>query len=233
MLLNPDFVLAHCQRDEHLVLLVLHELWHVLLAHTRMYERATTVDNIAFDAIINAGLARSFPGPQWRGFLEAVNPAGARFQETRLVTTLQACRSLPAEQVLAGILESVERFAEGVLQQLAAVEDGLQRQLQVAEEIAGAHGQGMVGGVSEAQRLQDVDHARAARDQSGRVHAAAMDGRAAHLVGRRRPRGTRAPCGHAHVGMMLRFRLALPHTAIGALIAGCASYPWNSKSSYA
>jgi hypothetical protein len=75
LLLNPDFVAEHCKRDEHLFLLVMHELWHVILAHTRLYPRMTAAHNIAFDAIINAGLSRQFPGPEYRGFFEALNPA--------------------------------------------------------------------------------------------------------------------------------------------------------------
>jgi hypothetical protein len=74
MLLNPDFVARFCQRDEHLFLLVMHELWHIILAHTRLYPRVTTIHNIAFDAIINAGLARQFTAPEYRGFFEALNP---------------------------------------------------------------------------------------------------------------------------------------------------------------
>ncbi|MBW2397112.1 MAG: VWA domain-containing protein [Deltaproteobacteria bacterium] len=77
MLLNPDFVGTHCQSDEHLFLLAMHELWHVLLAHTTLYPRATAAENIAFDAVINAGLCRQFPGPEYRGFFEALNPEDA------------------------------------------------------------------------------------------------------------------------------------------------------------
>jgi hypothetical protein len=75
MLLNPDFVAEHCRRDEHLFLLVMHELWHVILAHTTLYPRATVAQNIAFDAIINAGLARQFQGPAHRGFFEGLYDA--------------------------------------------------------------------------------------------------------------------------------------------------------------
>lgn len=75
MLINPDFTAKYCQSDEHLFLLVMHELWHVILAHTRLYPRVTPLHNIAFDAIINAGLARQFPGPEFRGFFDALNPA--------------------------------------------------------------------------------------------------------------------------------------------------------------
>jgi hypothetical protein len=77
LLLNPDFVAAHCARDEHLFLLVMHELWHVILAHTRLYPRVTPAENLALDAVINAGLARQHPGPEYRGFFEALNSADA------------------------------------------------------------------------------------------------------------------------------------------------------------
>jgi hypothetical protein len=73
MLVNPDFVERYCSRDEHLFLLVMHELWHILLAHTRLYPRAEEIDNIAFDAVINAGLALQFPEAEYRGFFEAIN----------------------------------------------------------------------------------------------------------------------------------------------------------------
>ena len=77
LLINPDFVAAHCRRDEHLFLLVMHEMWHIILAHTRLWPRPTRNHNIAFDAVINAGLARQHPEPEYRGFFEALNPADA------------------------------------------------------------------------------------------------------------------------------------------------------------
>ena len=61
LLINPDFVAAHCQTDAALVMLVLHELWHVALGHTRLYERLTPAQNWAFDALINAQLCSQFP----------------------------------------------------------------------------------------------------------------------------------------------------------------------------
>ncbi|MCB9455089.1 MAG: VWA domain-containing protein [Anaerolineaceae bacterium] len=75
LLINPDFAAKHCERDEHLFLLVMHELWHVILAHTRLYPRVTPAHNIAFDAIINAGLARQYNKPEYQGFFEELNPA--------------------------------------------------------------------------------------------------------------------------------------------------------------
>jgi hypothetical protein len=75
LLVNPDFAAKYCQRDEHLFLLVMHELWHIILAHTRLYPRVTPAHNVAFDAIINAGLARAYyDKPEFRGFFEALNP---------------------------------------------------------------------------------------------------------------------------------------------------------------
>jgi hypothetical protein len=53
----------------------MHELWHVLLAHTSVYPRVTKAQNIAFDAIINAGLARQFNTPEYQGFFDKLNPA--------------------------------------------------------------------------------------------------------------------------------------------------------------
>ncbi len=37
---NPAFVERHCRTDEHLAMLVLHELYHVLLGHTRLFHAA-------------------------------------------------------------------------------------------------------------------------------------------------------------------------------------------------
>ena len=73
LLLNPEFVDEYCKHDEHLFLLVMHELWHVLFGHTRLSTRPTTAENIAFDAIINAELTRQFPAIQYRGFFERIN----------------------------------------------------------------------------------------------------------------------------------------------------------------
>jgi hypothetical protein len=75
LLLNPQFIAKYCQRDEHLFLLVMHELWHIILAHTRMYPRMTQAQNIAFDAIINATLSRQFSGPEYHGFFDVLNAA--------------------------------------------------------------------------------------------------------------------------------------------------------------
>jgi hypothetical protein len=75
LLLNPDFIEKHCKRDEHILLLVMHELWHVMMAHTSLYPRVTQAQNIAFDAIINSSLSRRFNSPEYAGFFDALNPS--------------------------------------------------------------------------------------------------------------------------------------------------------------
>jgi len=61
--LNPDFLAERCASDEHLFLLVMHELHHVLLGHTRLFPRPTRAHNVAFDTVINALLCARFPSP--------------------------------------------------------------------------------------------------------------------------------------------------------------------------
>ena len=68
LLVNPAFVARHCRTDEHLAMLVLHELYHVLLGHTRLYPRVTPAQNWAFDCLINAQLCRLFPDPRHTSF---------------------------------------------------------------------------------------------------------------------------------------------------------------------
>ena len=59
LLLNRQFVDEYCSNDGDLFLLVLHELHHVILGHTRLFPRMTPIDNIVFDAVINSMLART------------------------------------------------------------------------------------------------------------------------------------------------------------------------------
>ena len=61
LLVNPAFVAEHCVRDEHLFLLVMHEMWHVLLGHTTLFPAVTPTHNFIFDAVINGLLCRMFP----------------------------------------------------------------------------------------------------------------------------------------------------------------------------
>ena len=73
--LNPKFVAEHCRTDEHLLMLVLHELHHVVLGHTRLFARPTLVHNIAFDAVINAMLCVQFGEERYTSFFTQINDA--------------------------------------------------------------------------------------------------------------------------------------------------------------
>jgi hypothetical protein len=59
LLLNRPFVEEHCREDGDLFLLILHELHHIILGHTRLFPRVTPLDNLVFDAVINSMLART------------------------------------------------------------------------------------------------------------------------------------------------------------------------------
>ena len=59
LLLNKGFLDKYCQDDGDLFLLILHELYHVILGHTRLFPRVTPIDNIVFDAVINSMLSRT------------------------------------------------------------------------------------------------------------------------------------------------------------------------------
>ncbi len=78
---NEGFLNARCQSDEHLLMLLMHELYHIVLGHTRLFKKAGLVDNIAFDAVINAALCRSFKEEKYVSFFENANsddsPIGA------------------------------------------------------------------------------------------------------------------------------------------------------------
>jgi hypothetical protein len=57
LLLNPAFVEARCHTPERLATLLLHELAHVSMGHTRLFPRPTFAHNAACDAIINREIA--------------------------------------------------------------------------------------------------------------------------------------------------------------------------------
>jgi hypothetical protein len=59
LLLNKRFLDKYCRNDGDLFLLILHELYHVILGHTRLFPRVTPIDNIVFDAVINSILSRT------------------------------------------------------------------------------------------------------------------------------------------------------------------------------
>jgi len=68
LLVNPEFVARHAQTPETLLMLVMHELHHVLLGHTTLFPRVTKVQNFVFDAVINGLVCRMFPGEDHTAF---------------------------------------------------------------------------------------------------------------------------------------------------------------------
>ena len=77
LLLNKEFMEKYCKTDEHLFMLIQHELYHVILGHTKLFTRHTVIDNIAFDAIINAMLCRMHPKKEFVSFFENINPSNS------------------------------------------------------------------------------------------------------------------------------------------------------------
>jgi len=69
LLINPDFVDEHANSPERLVMLVMHELHHILLGHTTLFKTVTKTDNFVFDCVINALISKMFPEPEHISFL--------------------------------------------------------------------------------------------------------------------------------------------------------------------
>lgn len=69
LLINPEFVRRHASTPEKLLMLVMHELHHVLLGHTTLFPRLTPAQNFVFDAVINGLVCRMFPAPAFTAFL--------------------------------------------------------------------------------------------------------------------------------------------------------------------
>ena len=83
LLINPDFVAKHAATPEKLLLLVMHELHHVLLGHTTLFPTVTPSRNFVFDTVINGVICRMFPEPEYTSFLTDFYDAG-RFPECLL-----------------------------------------------------------------------------------------------------------------------------------------------------
>lgn len=71
--LNPEFVERHAATPGRLFMLLMHEIHHVALAHTRR-RLADPRDNFALDCVINSLLARRFPRPEFTGLLTSFYP---------------------------------------------------------------------------------------------------------------------------------------------------------------
>ena len=118
---NPRFVDEHCRTDAHLFVLVMHELHHVLLGHTRLFPRVTPAHNVAFDAVINALLCARFPEEAYTSFVTQLYgeakgalrllapPGGAPVEPARLASLHAALYEgrATAEEVFHAIVEEV------------------------------------------------------------------------------------------------------------------------------
>lgn len=77
LLVNPAFVAAHAGTPEKLLMLVMHELHHVLLGHTTLFPRVTPTQNFVFDAVINGIVCRMFPRKAYTDFFRDYYPEDA------------------------------------------------------------------------------------------------------------------------------------------------------------
>ena len=77
LLINPQFVARHAQTPEKLLMLVMHELHHVLLGHTTLFPRLTPEQNFVFDAVINGIVCRMFPRAEYTAFFSDYYQAGS------------------------------------------------------------------------------------------------------------------------------------------------------------
>ncbi len=115
LLVNPGFVARHAASAEKLMMLVMHELHHVLLGHTTLFPRLTPVQNFVFDAVINGIVCRMFPEREHVAFFTDFYSA-AEFPECLLrpmpgwpgrPRTAPGIASLPAE--MRRVAEEVHR----------------------------------------------------------------------------------------------------------------------------
>jgi hypothetical protein len=103
MLINPRFVERHAETPEKLLMLVMHELHHIILGHTRQFDRPTPAHNLVFDAVINALLCRMFPGSEYTALFTGLYSL-ERFPECLLRPAEgfpNACRTLGPIQGLS------------------------------------------------------------------------------------------------------------------------------------
>ena len=68
LLINPQFVAKHASTSEKLLMLVMHELHHVLLGHTTLFPRSNAVQNFVFDSVINGICCRMLSGADFTRF---------------------------------------------------------------------------------------------------------------------------------------------------------------------
>lgn len=68
LLVNLSFIKKHCATDDHVKAVICHEFLHVLLCHTEDKRPLTPARHLAFDAVINAIIHRTF-GPSFSSMM--------------------------------------------------------------------------------------------------------------------------------------------------------------------
>ncbi|MDL1948540.1 VWA domain-containing protein [Acidobacteria bacterium ACD] len=141
---NPRFVAERCQAPEHLLLLVLHELHHVLLGHTRLFPRATRAQNVAFDAVVNALLCARFPDQAYTSFFLGLY--GREHGPLRLLAPPLAVRAPAPLDALHSRLYASDGGAtarevyEAIVREVDALPDGEGGDPEDAPPLLGGHG---------------------------------------------------------------------------------------------
>jgi len=106
LLINPAFVERHADTPEKLLMLVMHELHHVLLGHTTLFPTVSPVENFVFDCIINALISRMFPHEEHLAFLTEYY-SDARYPEC-LLRPVAGWRPATGDTVPPGIAQLPE-----------------------------------------------------------------------------------------------------------------------------
>ena len=68
LLVNLEFLEAHCKQDSHVKAVICHEFLHVLLRHTERFRINDPARHLAFDAVINAIIHREM-GSEYSGMM--------------------------------------------------------------------------------------------------------------------------------------------------------------------
>ena len=123
LLVNLRFVKKHCATDDHVKAVICHEFLHVLLCHTEDKRALTPARHLAFDAVINAIIHRTF-GPSFssmmgryyaraddiRRILRPMNKEELRWSEKfcdNLPTWVRAWEALYDGQMVADDIEAL------------------------------------------------------------------------------------------------------------------------------
>jgi hypothetical protein len=164
LLINPAFVTEHASTPEKLMMLVLHEIHHVLLGHTRRLAGCSPADNFVFDCVINALLCRMFPQPVYTAFFRDFYPDGdfpacllrppegwnPVMHKLPVPPALHTDGLAPARQVYQSLYsregasyEDIRNVLRAFLAQREDLLDGVQL---LGDHEASAHGRAMPGG---------------------------------------------------------------------------------------